>query len=336
MRAGNPEAGQETASVAFSSINRVLRSRHANGSQRTSPDLRVARATLASFLWAEVSTEVSGKLFPPGVTGAREGVIPPRLFARRPESAKRRRKPTQFQYTTGQTGKRRGSSRSLRHCVTPPFRGTGAGLLGDEWNWDCRGLRGRYFPPSPGRRASSPTAWDQRGICQWYRRGRLPANPVPGAVRDFGLSESSSRTARLPKASAKGCLRCRQVHCWDTWKHRRVPSLHIIPARMLQRQQQRNKNVCLRLSHSCKPKHTQHFPEAAPGKHSPPPQFFKTHLPTCPKLFFPAFPLSCSLPPRPKGLQYGMPFLACNKTFSDPRKAHAGMKPPVPGLAGGG
>lgn len=40
MRAGNPEPGEETASVGFSSINWVLRSRHADGSWRTSPDLQ--------------------------------------------------------------------------------------------------------------------------------------------------------------------------------------------------------------------------------------------------------------------------------------------------------
>lgn len=39
MSAGNPKPGRETASVAFSSISRVLRSRHTDSSWRTGPDL---------------------------------------------------------------------------------------------------------------------------------------------------------------------------------------------------------------------------------------------------------------------------------------------------------
>lgn len=56
--------------------------------------------------------------------------------------------------------------------------------------------------------------------------GGLPANPIPRVLGDAKRSESSSRTAQLPGASARGCLCHRDV----SWKPHRVPPLHIIPA----------------------------------------------------------------------------------------------------------
>lgn len=85
--------------------------------------------------------------------------------------------------------------------------------------------------------------------------GRLPANPVPGVVRGAGLSERSSRTACLLKASARGCLHHRQVQFWGQLEASLVPFLHLIPAGMLQRQQQRNKN-------------THHWEMYVPGYHT--------------------------------------------------------------------
>lgn len=80
------------------------------------------------------------------------------------------------------------------------------------------------------------------GTHRQRRRGRLPANPV--------LRGEGHRALR----PALGLLVCtRQVvgaahtagRCafGDTWKPRWVPSLHVIPAGMLQKQQQRKKNT---------------------------------------------------------------------------------------------
>lgn len=49
-------------------------------------------------------------------------------------------------------------------------------------------------------------------------RGRLLANSIPRGLGTRWLLESSSRTACLPKAGARGCLHHRKIKSGDTWK----------------------------------------------------------------------------------------------------------------------
>lgn len=87
--------------------------------------------------------------------------------------------------------------------------------------------------------------------------GRLPANPIPGAVRGAGLSERSSRTACLLKASAKGCLHHGQVQFWGQLEASLgafpppYPSRDAPEATAEKQKHTSLGNVCHRLSHSC-------------------------------------------------------------------------------------
>lgn len=130
---------------------------------------------------AEVSTEVSGKFFPPGLTEVRRWVIGHRPFIRHtetPKSPKRQTKPIQFQCTAGQTGDHGGASSCSSTAQLLSF---GVRELEDDAVLDCWGTLGSQHAGTSPRHKEHPHQQlkqpSPRRVFLWWKPGCT--GPVP-------------------------------------------------------------------------------------------------------------------------------------------------------------